>query len=97
MITKFLTDVSVKFNPFSPCSKSARLFLTQLPPKFRSQGNTISAKVLPRESSETSSLKLKFKDGKEINFDCANINIKSVVEEVNRHSRQLQKAADLTE
>ncbi|PHH60112.1 hypothetical protein CDD81_2114 [Ophiocordyceps australis] len=97
MITKFLTEVSVKFNPFSPCGKSARLFLTHLPPKFRSQGRILSAKVLPRNSTETSSLRIKFKDGKELEFNCANFTIKSLIGEADRHSRQLQKIADLTE
>lgn len=37
----------------------------------------------------------KIEDGKELKFDCAKTNIKGLVEEVDRHSRQLQKAADL--
>lgn len=36
-------------------------------------------------------------DGKEMDFNCSKINIKGLVEEVDRHSRQLQKAADLSE
>ena len=32
-----------------------------------------------------------------MNFDCDKIAIKGLVEEVQRHSRQLQKAADLTD
>lgn len=32
-----------------------------------------------------------------MDFNCSKINIKSLVEEVDRHSRQLQKAADLSE
>lgn len=35
-------------------------------------------------------------DGKEMTFNCSKTNIKGLIEEVNRHSRQLQKAADLT-
>lgn len=34
-------------------------------------------------------------DGKEMNIDCDTMNIKGIVEEVDRHSRQLQKQADL--
>lgn len=34
-------------------------------------------------------------DGKEMNLDVESMGIKSIVEEVDRHSRQLQKAADL--
>ncbi|KAL4730459.1 ribosomal l44 [Fusarium longipes] len=97
MITKFMTEVSAKFNPFSTCAKPARLFLTFLPPNARANGTTITSTILPRTSKEPSSLRVKFKDGKELNFDCQKINIKGLVEEVDRHSRQLQKAADLTD
>lgn len=36
-------------------------------------------------------------DGKEMKFNCEKLNIKGLVEEVDRHSRKLQKAADLTD
>lgn len=32
-----------------------------------------------------------------MSFNCGKINIKGLVEEVDRHSRQLQKAADLSD
>ncbi|KAG6041031.1 hypothetical protein E4U41_006121 [Claviceps citrina] len=97
MITKFMTEVTARFNPFSACAKPARLFLTFLPSNARATGTSIQTTLLPRGTTETSSLKVKFKDGKELTFDCGKINIKGLVEEVDRHSRQLQKAADLTE
>ncbi|KOS16881.1 54S ribosomal protein L44 [Escovopsis weberi] len=97
MITKFMTEVSAKFNPFSACAKPARLFLTHLPPNARASGTSITTALLPRESGEPSSLRVKFKDGKEMTFNCAKYSIKGLVEEVDRHSRQLQKAADLTD
>lgn len=36
-------------------------------------------------------------DGKEMKLDCETMGIKSIVEEVDRHSRMLQKQADLEE
>lgn len=36
-------------------------------------------------------------DGKELDFECDKTNIKGLVGECDRHSRQLQKAADLTD
>jgi large subunit ribosomal protein L53 len=36
-------------------------------------------------------------DGKEMNIDCEKTEIKSIIEEVDRHSRVLQKQADLTD
>ncbi|KAL2172085.1 hypothetical protein VTG60DRAFT_455 [Thermothelomyces hinnuleus] len=97
MITRFITDVTTRFNPFSPRSRSARLFLSFLPPTARSSGMNITTQLLPRTSKEPSTLYIKFKDGKEMNLDCESMGIKSIVEEVDRHSRMLQKEADLAE
>ncbi|SPO00950.1 probable ribosomal protein YmL44, mitochondrial [Cephalotrichum gorgonifer] len=96
MMTKFLTEVTTKFNPFSPNARSARLFLSLLPPDAR---NTIAVKttLLPQRSTEPSSLSVKFKDGMEMKLDCEKLPIKSLAEEVDRHSRKLQKAADLSD
>lgn len=96
-MTKFLVEVSAKFNPFSTGSKPARLFLTYLPPNARATGMVVTTTTLPRNSTEPNHLRIKFKDGKEMNFDGDKTTIKAVVEEVERHSRQLQKAADLTD
>ncbi|KAK0659213.1 39S ribosomal protein L53/MRP-L53-domain-containing protein [Cercophora samala] len=95
MITRFITEVQTAFNPFSPRAKSARLFLSFLPPNARSSGMSITTRLLPRASDAPSKLYVKFRDGKELNIDADNMGIKSIIEEVDRHSRILQKADDL--
>ncbi|TID16338.1 mitochondrial ribosomal protein L44 [Venturia nashicola] len=95
MIPRFLTDVTVKFNPFSPKSKAARIFLSLLPPDAR-QTMKISVAQLPRASEEKATLAIKFKDGKEMSFDPEIVKIKKVVEEVDRHSRLLARQEELT-
>jgi hypothetical protein len=60
MITKFMTDITAKFNPFSACAKPARLFLTFLPPNARANGTNINTSLLPRMSTEPSLLSVKF-------------------------------------
>ena len=60
MLTRFITEVNTKINPFSAQSKSARLFLTSLPPTARSQGMSIQTKVLPRTTADKNSLQVKF-------------------------------------
>jgi hypothetical protein len=60
MITRFITDVTTRFNPFSARAKSARLFLSFLPPTARSSGMSITTQLLPRTSTEPSSLHIKF-------------------------------------
>ncbi|MCJ1289701.1 39S ribosomal protein L44, mitochondrial [Xylographa vitiligo] len=94
MITKFITDVSTKFNPFSKRAKTCRIFLAQLPPNAR-QTMKINTKLLPRSSKEASTLSLKFKDGKEMQLDTEKLSIKDVMEEVDRHSRGLNRQVNL--
>jgi large subunit ribosomal protein L53 len=60
MITRFLTEVRVTFNPFSARSKPARLFLSLIPPNARSNGMKIESKMLPRASKDPASLAVKF-------------------------------------
>lgn len=59
MITRFLTEVNTKFNPFTPTAKTARNFLALLPPNARA-GMKINAKMLPRTSKDPTTLGLKF-------------------------------------
>ncbi|PHH73886.1 hypothetical protein CDD80_3506 [Ophiocordyceps camponoti-rufipedis] len=96
MITKYLAEVKAKLNPFSPCAKSARLFLTHLPPDIRSQGTAVSTKLIPRTSNEASSVIVKFKDGKQLDFSGDKMTIKGMIDEVDRLSRQLQKIEDIS-
>lgn len=59
MITKFITEVSTTFNPFLPRAKTARLFLSFLPPNAR-QTMKVDTKLLPRASRDPSFIQLKF-------------------------------------
>ena len=60
MNTRFLTEVTTTFNPFSPRAKHARIFLSFLPPTARQNGMKVNTKLLPRSSQEPSALALKF-------------------------------------
>ncbi len=60
MITRFITDVTTRFNAFSPQAKTARLFLTLLPPNARASGIRISTQLLAKASTEPSSLVVRF-------------------------------------
>ncbi|KAI1260109.1 39S ribosomal protein L53/MRP-L53-domain-containing protein [Xylariaceae sp. FL1019] len=97
MITRFIVEVNSKFNPFSIRSRATRLFLSNLPPNARANGMAINTTLLPRTSAEPNSLQVKFKDGKEMKLDSESMGIKGIIEEVDRHSRQLQKQADLAD
>ncbi|KAL8694444.1 MAG: hypothetical protein Q9218_000936 [Villophora microphyllina] len=83
------------FNPFRRPGRTCKIFLAQLPPNAR-QTMKINAKVLAKSSREPSLLKLKFKDGKEMQLDTEKLSLKDLMEEVDRHSRILKRQADLT-
>lgn len=59
MLTRFMTEVSSVFNPFSPKAKTARLFLSFLPPDAR-QNIKVTTRLLPRASRDPSVLQIKF-------------------------------------
>ena len=60
MITRFITEVNTKFNPFSAAARSTRLFLSSLPANARNQGMKIDTKLLPRTSVDPAFLQVKF-------------------------------------
>lgn len=61
MITRFITEVNTKFNPFSAASRSTRLFLANLPPNARANGGMkLTTSLLPRASTESPLLHIKF-------------------------------------
>jgi large subunit ribosomal protein L53 len=112
MLTRFITEVSTVFNPFSPKAKTARLFLSFLPPDAR-QSIKVTTKLLPRVSRDPSILQVKFsqselccrlddadsvspEDGKDMKLDPEMLGIKGVLEEVNRHSRILARQEELS-
>ncbi|KAI0868392.1 39S ribosomal protein L53/MRP-L53-domain-containing protein [Hypoxylon argillaceum] len=97
MITRFITEVNTKFNPFSMGSRATRLFLSYLPPNARASGMQINTTLLARNSTEPNFLCVKFKDGKEMTLNGETLGIKGIIEEVDRHSRALQKQADLSD
>ncbi len=61
MITKHITEVTTKFNPFTKASKTCRIFLANLPANARTMMK-VNTTVFPRDSREPSSLKLKFSE-----------------------------------
>ncbi|KAI9660187.1 MAG: 39S ribosomal protein L44, mitochondrial [Trizodia sp. TS-e1964] len=95
MNTRFITEVSARFNPFQARSKIVRVFLANLPPNAR-QTMKIKTTVLPRASCEGSKLLLKFKDGKEMELDTEKLKVNDVIEEVNRHARMLSRTEELS-
>jgi len=59
MITRYLTEVVTRFNPFLPSARAARIFLTNIPAEARLQMR-VSSTILPKSSPEKPLLEIKF-------------------------------------
>jgi len=72
MITKYLTSLTVSFNPLSPraAHRVPRLLLSFVPPAARTTGVAIKSIIIPTSAGQDvpSSVTLSFKDGKELRF-----------------------------
>ncbi|KAM0799339.1 mitochondrial ribosomal protein L44 [Usnea florida] len=94
MITKHIVEVTTRFNPFTKPSKTCRVFLAHLPANARTTMK-INTTVLKRDSTEPTFLELKFRDGKVMQLNTEKLKFNDVVEEADRHSRVLNRQADL--
>ena len=100
-----LTHLTAAFSPFRPSSKTPRLLLSLIPPS--AQGLKISVTQLPQNTTLPSTLEVGFKDGevmkwsftdaaKEEGVGAEQLRLKDVVEQVERHTRKLRRAEELS-
>jgi len=94
-LTRFLTSVTATFSPFHPTSRTARLFLSYLPPTAHSSV-AVKTTLLPKSSTQPATLSLTFKDGKVMDFDLEKVRIREVLDEVRRHGRGLGRKEELS-
>ncbi|KAL9620555.1 MAG: hypothetical protein Q9160_004916 [Pyrenula sp. 1 TL-2023] len=106
MQIRHLTSILATLNPFSPLSKTPRLFLSLLPPTARSSGLKITTNILPQNSDRPNALTVTFKDKKEMKWEfrdvqkeegdkAEKVSIADVLAEVERHGRVLGRKEDL--
>lgn len=88
MIIKYFTKVTVRFHPFTPGAKPARLFLSRLPSAIKSQC-VIDYKVLSGTTKEKPIIEVVFKDKHKMNIDPETANIVEVANHFDSHSRKL--------
>ncbi|CCE79842.1 Piso0_002933 [Millerozyma farinosa CBS 7064] len=88
MITKYFTSVSVKFNPFSQGAKTARLFLSRIPPSMKSTCK-INYQVLDSKSKSTPLIEVTYKDKHKQNLDPESVTFKELTDKLDEHSRKL--------
>ncbi|CAI7575067.1 unnamed protein product [Penicillium glandicola] len=97
-----ITSFRTAYNPFSRASRPCRLFLGMLrtPDTIPTSSPThidIKVKQLPRNSTESPTMTVGFKGGKELTLDIGKRGLKigDVIEEVSRVGRALQREASL--
>ncbi|KAJ6026857.1 hypothetical protein N7499_004961 [Penicillium canescens] len=97
-----ITTFRTAYNPFSRASRPCRLFLGMLrtPSTIPTSSPThidIQVKQLPRESTQSPTMTIGFKGGKELTLDVGKRGLKigDVIEEVSRVGRALQREASL--
>jgi len=95
MITRYFTSTTISFNPFVRGGRTARIFASLLPPDARATGVKVTTTVLPRDSKVGGRVEVVFKDGKEVKLDTTKMTIADVVEQMDRHSRGLERADEL--
>jgi large subunit ribosomal protein L53 len=85
MITKYFASVKVRFDPFAPSARPARLFLSRLP-----SGIKIDFKVLPKQTTEKPFVEVTFRDKFVLQGNLDSMNISDLAAHFNSHSRKLQ-------
>lgn len=90
MITKYFTKVTVKFDPFAPSARPARLFLARIPPSLKGQCQ-VNYKVLTADSAaaEKPIIEVTFKDKHTLLADPATMGFTELSLHFDAHSRKL--------
>ncbi|KAG5420582.1 MRPL44 [Candida metapsilosis] len=83
MITKYFSKVSVRFNPFSPGAKSARIFLSRMPATAK-----IDFKVI-NNPSDQQKIEVTFKDKFNMTADPSTMSVADLGDYFDAHSRKL--------
>ncbi|QPG73594.1 hypothetical protein FOA43_000906 [Brettanomyces nanus] len=96
MITKYFTNVVVKFNPFGPEARAARSVLSEIPPKLRTQCK-VDLEVLTKNSTNNPLVEVTFKDKTIMKGNPAQMTMEDFAHMFDRHSRQLQFKDDVSE
>ncbi|CAN6629486.1 large ribosomal subunit protein mL53 [Trichomonascus vanleenenianus] len=96
MLTKYFSEVTVKFHPAVKSARLARIFLSSLPPKSRNEIK-VTQKLLPNESDKPE-IKVVFKDGKTLSVDPSTVgNTHDMTQVFEQYSRSLKIKQDISD
>ncbi|ODV90169.1 hypothetical protein CANCADRAFT_24445 [Tortispora caseinolytica NRRL Y-17796] len=91
MITKYFSQVTVKFDPFRNSGKAMRLFISQIPASTR-QHAKVTYTVLPKGSTEPGLVDITFKDKHRVTLNPDEKTLDEIIANLELHSRQLSLA-----
>ncbi|KAG0209958.1 39S ribosomal protein L44, mitochondrial [Mortierella sp. GBA30] len=95
-MSKFLTQVKVSMAPFSPASKTAKIFLSRIITNDSMSANPTLKIVsdLHADVSKAPLISVTYKDGKTLDLQAGEMKVNDVLRQVGKHARKLQEKED---
>ncbi|KAG0305868.1 39S ribosomal protein L44, mitochondrial [Dissophora globulifera] len=95
-MSKFLTQVKVSMAPFSPASKSAKIFLSRIITNDAIAANPALKIVTDSHAdvSKSATIHVTYKDGKTLDINAGEMKVNDVLRQVGKHARKLQEKED---
>ncbi|GMM28227.1 mitochondrial 54S ribosomal protein YmL44 [Martiniozyma asiatica (nom. inval.)] len=88
MITKYFTNVVVKFNPFGTEARCARSVLSQIPPALKASCK-VDLELLNEDSTKEPLVEVTFKDKTKMSGNPKTFTLADFTNMFDKHSRQL--------
>ncbi|KAF9920673.1 39S ribosomal protein L44, mitochondrial [Linnemannia zychae] len=95
-LSKFMTQVKVSMAPFSPASKTAKIFLSRIVTNDALNVNP-TMKIVTESHADLNkapSIHITYKDGKTLELQPGEMKIDDVLRQVGKHARKLQEKED---
>ncbi|KAI7822132.1 hypothetical protein BC939DRAFT_454082 [Gamsiella multidivaricata] len=95
-MSKFLTQVKVSMAPFSPASKTAKIFLSRIITSDATAANPTLKIVTDSHADVTKSatIHVTYKDGKTLDLKADDMKVNDVLRQVGKHAKKLQEKED---
>ncbi|KAF9185258.1 hypothetical protein BGZ51_008623 [Haplosporangium sp. Z 767] len=97
-MSKFLTQIKVSMAPFSPASKTSKIFLSRIITNDALAANPALKVILDSHADVTKAplISVTYKDGKTLDLQAGDMKVNDVLRQVGKHARKLQEKEDAT-
>ncbi|KAF9365679.1 hypothetical protein BGX34_009014 [Mortierella sp. NVP85] len=95
-MSKFMTHIKVSMAPFSPSSKTTKIFLSRIITNGSMAANPALKIVTDSHAdiSKPSTIHITYKDGKTLDLKTDEMKINEVLRQVGKHAKKLQEKED---